>query len=119
MRSDPLTSWPRRAGPAGQEKAPPTVKRAPPSSPRRSHCPGEQVRELGLADLFGTRDTLFTDVWMFGPERARPCPICTSFVGSFDRAVPDIDQRLAIAIVGRSPVARQRAFARERGWAHL
>src|SRR3546814_19893576 len=28
-------------------------------------------------------------------------------------------QRLALAIVGRSPVARQLAFARERGWTHL
>src|SRR3546814_17427706 len=28
-------------------------------------------------------------------------------------------QRLALAIVGRSPVARQLAFARESGWTHL
>src|SRR5689334_22502115 len=41
----------------------------------------EQGRELGLADLFGAHDTLFTYVWMYGPERARPCPMCTSFVG--------------------------------------
>jgi predicted dithiol-disulfide oxidoreductase (DUF899 family) len=45
--------------------------------------------------------------------------MCTSFVGSLDVPVPDIEQRLAIAIVGRSPVARQLAFARERGWTHL
>ena len=56
---------------------------------------------------------------MFGPERARPCPMCTSFVGSLDIPTPDIEQRLAIAIVGRSPVARQLAFARERGWRNL
>lgn len=76
-------------------------------------------REIGLTDLFGRHDTLFTYFWMFGPERERPCPMCTSFVGSFDHAVPDIEQRLAIAIVGRSPVERQFAFARERGWHHL
>src|SRR3546814_3046660 len=40
----------------------------------------------------------------------------TSFVGSLDAPAPDIQQRLALAIVGRSPVARQLAFARERGW---
>lgn len=45
--------------------------------------------------------------------------MCTSFVGSLDIPAPDIEQRLAIAIVGRSPVARQLAFARERGWSHL
>ncbi len=76
-------------------------------------------RELGLADLFGRHDTLFTYFWMYGPERARPCPMCTSFVGSLDLPAPDIEQRLALAIVGRSPVARQLAFARERGWTHL
>src|SRR5688500_11300581 len=29
-------------------------------------------RELGLADLFGRHDSLFTCFWMFGPERERP-----------------------------------------------
>lgn len=79
----------------------------------------EQGKELGLIDLFGRHDTLFTYFWMFGPERERPCPMCTSFVGSLDIPTPDIEQRLAIAIVGRSPVARQLAVARERGWRNL
>jgi len=79
----------------------------------------EQGREIGLLDLFGQHDTLFTYFWMFGPERERPCPMCTSFVGSFDIPAPDIEQSLALAIVGRSPVARQLAVARERGWSHL
>jgi predicted dithiol-disulfide oxidoreductase (DUF899 family) len=79
----------------------------------------EQGNELGLVDLFGRHDTLFAYFWMFGPERPRPCPMCTSFVGSLDVPLPDIEQRLALAIVGRSPVARQLAFARERGWDNL
>ncbi len=79
----------------------------------------EQGRELTLADLFGTHDTLFTYMWMYGPERERPCPMCTSFIGSLDIPKRDIDQRLSMAIIGRSPVARQLAFARERGWRNL
>ena len=79
----------------------------------------EQGNDIGLLDLFRRHDTLFTYFWMYGPERARPCPMCTSFVGSLDIPTPDIEQRLAIAIVGRSPVARQLAFARERGWRNL
>jgi predicted dithiol-disulfide oxidoreductase (DUF899 family) len=75
--------------------------------------------EVGLADLFGRHETLFTYFWMYGPERERPCPMCTSFVGSLDIPAPDIEQRVALAIVGRSPVERQLAFARERGWTHL
>lgn len=76
-------------------------------------------KEVGLADLFGRHDTLFTYFWMYGPQRERPCPMCTSFVGSLDIPTPDIEQRIAIAIIGRSPVARQLAFARERGWSNL
>jgi predicted dithiol-disulfide oxidoreductase (DUF899 family) len=79
----------------------------------------EQGKEIGLIDLFGRHGTLFTYFWMFGPERGRPCPMCTSFVGSLDIPTPDIEQRLAIAIIGRSPVARQLGVARERGWTHL
>jgi predicted dithiol-disulfide oxidoreductase (DUF899 family) len=79
----------------------------------------ENGKDVGLADLFGRHDTLFTYFWMYGPERERPCRMCTSFVGSLDRPAPDIEQRLAMAIIGRSPVARQLAFARERGWTHL
>jgi predicted dithiol-disulfide oxidoreductase (DUF899 family) len=79
----------------------------------------EHGNELHLADLFGEHDTLVTYFWMYGPERERPCPMCTSFVGSLDVPEPDIEQRVALAILGRSPVARQLAFARERGWTHL
>jgi predicted dithiol-disulfide oxidoreductase (DUF899 family) len=96
---------------------------------RRALPPGPEAKdhrfldkdgnELGLADLFGQHETLFTYFWMYGPERERACPMCTSFVGSLDIPAPDIEQRVALAIVGRSPVERQLAFARERGWTHL
>jgi predicted dithiol-disulfide oxidoreductase (DUF899 family) len=76
-------------------------------------------RVLGLADLFGRHDTLVTYFWMYGPERERPCPMCTSFLGSLDIPARDITQRVALAVLGRSPVPRQLAFARERGWRNL
>jgi predicted dithiol-disulfide oxidoreductase (DUF899 family) len=79
----------------------------------------EQGRELGLADLFQRHDTLMSYFWMYGPERERPCPMCTSFLGSFDAAARDLEQRIALAVIGRSRVARQLAFARERGWQNL
>jgi predicted dithiol-disulfide oxidoreductase (DUF899 family) len=76
-------------------------------------------KTVGLADLFGKHDTLVTYFWMFGPQRARPCPMCTSFLGSLDTPARDIVQRVSLAVLGRSPVARQLAFARERGWRNL
>ncbi|MCG7509371.1 DUF899 family protein [Mesorhizobium retamae] len=75
--------------------------------------------EVGLADLFGDKETLVTYFWMYGPERERPCPMCTNLLGPLDANAKDLQQRVALAILGRSPVERQVAFARERGWRHL
>ncbi len=79
----------------------------------------ENGKTVVLADLFGEHDTLVTYFWMYGPQRERPCPMCTAFLGSMDIPVHDISQRVAFAVIGRSPVERQLAFARERGWRNL
>ncbi len=75
--------------------------------------------ETGLIDLFGERDTLVSYFWMYGPQRARPCPMCTNWLGSVNGNGMDIAQRVSLKIIGRSPVERQTAFAAERGWRHL
>jgi predicted dithiol-disulfide oxidoreductase (DUF899 family) len=79
----------------------------------------ENGATLGLADLFKKNDTLVTYFWMYGPQRGRPCPMCTAFLGALDVPARDITQRVAFAVIGRSPVARQLAVARERGWRNL
>ena len=96
---------------------------------RRALPPGGEARDypfkdeagmtVRLADLFGKHDTLVTYFWMYGPQRERPCPMCTAFLGSIDIPARDISQRVAVAVIGRSPVERQLAFARERGWRNL
>ena len=96
---------------------------------RRALPPGGEARDyefndeagntVRLTDLFGAHDTLVTYFWMYGPQRERPCPMCTSFLGSLDIPAGDISQRVAMAVIGRSPVERQLAFARERGWRNL
>ncbi|HXR92190.1 MAG TPA: DUF899 family protein [Steroidobacteraceae bacterium] len=75
--------------------------------------------EIGLKDLFGRHDTLVTYFWMYGPQRERPCPMCTNWLGAVNGNAADIKQRVALKILGRSPVERQVAFAFERGWRHL
>jgi predicted dithiol-disulfide oxidoreductase (DUF899 family) len=79
----------------------------------------ENGADVGLIDLFGERDTLVTYFWMFGPQRERPCPMCTNLLGPLDANAQDIKQNCALIVIGRSPVERQRAFAQERGWRHL
>ena len=70
-------------------------------------------------DLFGDKDTLVTYFWMYGPQRERPCPMCTNWLGSVNGNAADIKQRVALKILGRSTVERQFAFAQERGWHDL
>src|SRR6201991_38932 len=72
-----------------------------------------------FAGLFGDKDTLVVYTYMFGPQRERPCPMCTSLLSAWDGEVPDLQQRVALAIVARSPIARLTAFKRERGWHYL
>ena len=79
----------------------------------------EQAFEVGLRDLFGDKDTLVTYFWMYGPQRERPCPMCTNWLGAVNGNAADIKQRVALKILGRSPVERQYAFAQERGWRDL
>lgn len=75
--------------------------------------------DLSLLDLFGEHDTLVTYFWMYGPQRKRPCPMCTNWLGGAEGNAADIKQRVAFKILGRSPVKRQLEFADERGWRHL
>ena len=97
---------------------------------RRALPPGGEVtgdyrfldkdgKEHAIADLFGRHDTLVSYFWMYGPERERPCPMCTAFLDSLDAAARNLTQRVAVAVIGRSPVSRQLAFAIERGWRFL
>jgi predicted dithiol-disulfide oxidoreductase (DUF899 family) len=72
-----------------------------------------------LAGLFGDKDTLAVYSFMFGPERDRPCPMCTALLGPLDGNAADLRQRIALAVVARAPLERLTAFGRERGWRNL
>ena len=74
---------------------------------------------VSLADLFGDKETLVVYSYMFGPQRARPCPMCTSLMSAWEQKVPDIEQRVALAVVARSPIDRQLAAKQARGWTKL
>jgi len=74
---------------------------------------------VSFADLFGDKQTLVIYSYMYGPERKRPCPMCTSQMSAWDGEAPDIEQRVAFAMVARSPIERLVAFKKERGWKNL
>jgi predicted dithiol-disulfide oxidoreductase (DUF899 family) len=96
---------------------------------RRALPPGGEVTgdyrfegERGAADfaaLFDGKDTLVTYSWMYGPQRERPCPMCTSLLSAWEGEARDIEQRVALAVIARSPIDRLVAFRTERGWRDL
>jgi predicted dithiol-disulfide oxidoreductase (DUF899 family) len=96
---------------------------------RRALPPGGEVTKdyrfeseqgpVTLREMFGPHDTLIIYSYMFGPQRQRPCPMCTSVLAAWDHKVPDIEQRVAIAATARSPIERLVAAKRERGWTKL
>jgi predicted dithiol-disulfide oxidoreductase (DUF899 family) len=72
-----------------------------------------------LVDLFGEKQTLVVYSFMFGPEREQPCPMCTSLLSAWDGEAADIEQRVALAVVARSPIDRLIGFKEKRGWRRL
>jgi predicted dithiol-disulfide oxidoreductase (DUF899 family) len=72
-----------------------------------------------FVDLFGDKQTLVIYSFMFGPKRARPCPMCTAVLSSWDGAAQNVMQRVALAVTARSPMDRILDFKKERGWRNL
>ncbi|MGH8158055.1 MAG: DUF899 family protein [Rhodanobacter sp.] len=82
------------------------------------HFQGEHG-PIDFAGLFGDKQTLVIYSYMFGPQRERPCPMCTSLLSAWDGEARDVGQRVALAVVARSPIERLVAFKNERGWRGL
>jgi predicted dithiol-disulfide oxidoreductase (DUF899 family) len=96
---------------------------------RRALPPGGEVTNkyefegeggrVAFADLFGDKQTLIVYSYMFGPQREKPCPSCTSFMGTWEEKLPDIEQRVSFVFVARSPIARLIEAKKARGWTRL
>lgn len=96
---------------------------------RRALPPGGEVKKnykfqgergpVTFADLFGDKQTLVVYSWMYGPQRERPCPMCTSLLSAWEGEAQDIEQNVALAVVAQSPLEKLLAFKKERGWRNL
>ena len=74
---------------------------------------------VAFSGLFGDQQTLVVYSYMFGPQRERPCPMCTSLLSAWDGEADDVGQRVSLVVMARSPIERLIAFKKERGWRHL
>jgi predicted dithiol-disulfide oxidoreductase (DUF899 family) len=95
---------------------------------RRALPPGAVVKDyrfigeagpVNFEGLFGDKQSLVVYSYMYGPQRERPCPMCTSLLSAWDGEANDIMQRAALAVIARSPIERLVAFKKERGWRAL
>ena len=99
------------------------------ASQRRALPPGgeitrdfELVGESGrirFASLFGDKNTLMIYSMMYGPQRKAPCPMCTSFLSSWNGTAVNLRERVAIAVTARSPIERLIEYKRLRGFRNL
>ncbi len=78
---------------------------------------GGGVGQTTLSDLFAPgKDSLILYSFMYGPEMKAACPMCTSFIDGMDRYARHITERVNLAVVAKSSLARIRAWADERDW---
>jgi predicted dithiol-disulfide oxidoreductase (DUF899 family) len=77
------------------------------------------VRKVKLSELFGDKPTLVAYSYMYGPNMAKPCPSCTSIIDGLNGAAEHIGQRVSLVVIAKSPIARLREMARQRGWHRL
>lgn len=91
----------------------------PPGAPMKDYRFIGENGPASLEGLFGDKQSLVVYNYMYGPQRERPCPMCTSLLSAWDGEAQDIMQRTALAVVARSPIERLVAFKKERGWRAL
>jgi predicted dithiol-disulfide oxidoreductase (DUF899 family) len=74
---------------------------------------------IRFSTLFGDKDTLMIYSMMYGPQRKTPCPMCTSFLSSWNGTAVNLRERVAIAVIARSPLERLTDYKTQRGFANL
>ncbi len=94
--------------------------------------------KVKLSELFAPgKDSLIAYSFMFprDPEDERPppregatarlkreegpCPSCTAFLDQLDGAAEHVGQHVNFVVIGKAPLERLAAFAKERGWRKL
>jgi predicted dithiol-disulfide oxidoreductase (DUF899 family) len=79
----------------------------------------ETVRRVRMSELFDRDASLVVYNYMYSPQMAKPCPMCTSILDGLNGNAQHAGQRVNLVVVAKSPIERIRAVARERGWKNL
>jgi predicted dithiol-disulfide oxidoreductase (DUF899 family) len=88
-----------------------------PTSLDDGDAPANTVR---LSELFSAPDrALVIYQFMYGKKQTKPCPMCTSWIDSFNGVAHHLAQNIDLAIVAAADLPTLRAHARQRGWNKL
>lgn len=75
------------------------------------------ARKVRLSELFTAPDhSLVIYHLMYGKKNTKPCPMCTSWIDSFNGIAHHLAQNVDFAVVAAADLPELRAFARARGW---
>jgi predicted dithiol-disulfide oxidoreductase (DUF899 family) len=74
------------------------------------------TRTVGLGDLFGDHSELVVYHLMFHPDDEAACAMCSMWVDGLHGVSHHITRRAGLAVIGKAPVAKLRAWGRRRGW---
>jgi predicted dithiol-disulfide oxidoreductase (DUF899 family) len=80
---------------------------------------GDDARPIRMSQLFAGKPTLIAYSFMYGPEMDHACPNCTSILDALDGEARHVTQRASLVVIAKSPIARIRAHAKQRGWRGL
>jgi predicted dithiol-disulfide oxidoreductase (DUF899 family) len=70
-----------------------------------------------LPDLFDGRSQLAVYNFMFGPDYAAGCPVCSSMADGFDAVIRHLNQRdVTFVSISRAPLAKLQAYKERMGW---
>ena len=93
---------------------------------RRELPPGGEIPEdyvfhgdgpVRLSELFEPgKNTLAIYSYMYGPEKKRPCGMCTPLLDGLNGVNDHIQQRLSFVVVAESAPERLRTFIQKRRW---
>ena len=99
------------------------------ASQRRALPPGGEIPgdfefagEAGptrLSELFNGKSTLLVYSMMYGPNRKEPCPMCTSFLNSWNGTAVNLKERVTMVVTARSRIERLVEYKNQRGFANL
>jgi len=78
------------------------------------------VTKVRLSELFTAPGrALVIYQFMYGKKNTKPCPMCTSWIDTFNGVAHHLAQNIDLAIVAAADLPTLRAHARKRGWDKL